>query len=190
MRPVMLIAHTSLDGFVADINGSLNDFPNGEESLQLVNEIVEEADAALFGRISYRLLDDFWPRAAQLPKATAGEIYFSNWYNAADKIVISGTLPEPEDEKVMIIGRDVVHKISELKREPGKAMVIFGSPAVSQLLIQHDLIDIYWIFINSFIMGKGIPLFRQFDQKRSLEIIETKQLSNGELAIKYLRKSG
>jgi hypothetical protein len=67
MRKLILIAHTSLDGFVAGTKGELDDFQGASESLDFVNRICETADAALFGRISYKLLNDYWPDAAKQP---------------------------------------------------------------------------------------------------------------------------
>jgi hypothetical protein len=53
MRKLILLAHISLDGFVAELNGELDGFPHGEENLQFVCALTEDADAALFGRVSY-----------------------------------------------------------------------------------------------------------------------------------------
>jgi hypothetical protein len=54
MRKLILIVHTSLDGFVAGLKGELDGFDASQENLEFVCKITEEADAALFGRISYK----------------------------------------------------------------------------------------------------------------------------------------
>src|SRR6516164_4635576 len=94
MRKLVLVAHASLDGFIAGENGSLDGFEASEENLQFVCSLTQEADAALFGRKSYQLLDNYWPTANALPNASKGTVAYSNWYNDATKIVISKTLPE------------------------------------------------------------------------------------------------
>jgi len=71
MRKLILIVHTSLDGFVSDPNGKLDGFDASDENLGFVNRITETADAAFFGRISYQLLESYWPGAADRPNATA-----------------------------------------------------------------------------------------------------------------------
>ncbi len=53
MRKLILVAHTSLDGFVAGQDGGLEGFEAGEENLDFVGSITDDADAALFGRVSY-----------------------------------------------------------------------------------------------------------------------------------------
>ena len=59
MRNLILIVHTSLDGFVAYENGELTGFDAGEENLYFVCDICEEADTALFGRVSFQLLESY-----------------------------------------------------------------------------------------------------------------------------------
>jgi dihydrofolate reductase len=77
MRKLILTAHTSLDGFVAGSKGELDDFEAAAESLDFVNEICEKADAALFGRTSYELLNNYWPEAAKHPGVTKSEVNYS-----------------------------------------------------------------------------------------------------------------
>jgi dihydrofolate reductase len=63
MRKLVLIVHTSLDGFVAGPQGELHDFDPGEDNLAFVASLTETADAAMFGRVSYELLEAHWPHA-------------------------------------------------------------------------------------------------------------------------------
>jgi dihydrofolate reductase len=77
MRKLILVVHISLDGFVAGSKGELDGFDPGEENLKFVCKITKDADTAMFGRISYELLDSYWPTEKYRPKATKGEILFS-----------------------------------------------------------------------------------------------------------------
>ena len=92
MRKLILIAHISLDGFVAGAKGELDNFPADEENLRFVCKLTEGADTALVGRKSYQLLDNYWPLAKDRPNPTKGEIAFSTWYNNVHKIVVSRTM--------------------------------------------------------------------------------------------------
>ncbi|HRG39160.1 MAG TPA: hypothetical protein PK289_11565 [Bacteroidia bacterium] len=67
MRKLILVAHVSLDGFVADVNGAFDNFSDPDESLKFVCKIIDDADAALFGKNSYELINSHWPTAAQNP---------------------------------------------------------------------------------------------------------------------------
>ena len=84
-----------------------------------------------------------------------------------------------------IISNDIFNEITRIKEQEGKNILIFGSPSVSQLLMQHNLIDDYWIFVNPIIFGEGIPLFTTFNNKIKLKLLETTKFSNGEIALNY-----
>lgn len=187
MRKLILLAHISLDGFVAGPNGELKDFPSGEENLQFVCDLTEDADAALFGRVSYELLNSYWPTAKDLPNATQGQIAYSNWYNNASKIVVSETMSKENLINTIVISENIADEISKMKQQAGKNILIFGSPSVSQLLMQYNLIDDYWIFINPVIFGKGIPLFDGSLNKIKLELSITRSFPNGEVALNYTK---
>ncbi len=67
MRKLTLVVHISLDGFVAGTKGELDGFEPGEENLAFVCQLTETADAALFGRVSYDLLERYWTTAKTNP---------------------------------------------------------------------------------------------------------------------------
>src|SRR5438552_10363331 len=186
MRNLVLVVHISLDGFVAGVKGELDGFDAGEENLQFVCNLTEEADAALFGRVSYELMNGHWPTAKERPNASKGEIAYSNWYNSAMKIVVSKTMGKANLNNTSVISENIPNEIREIKEQKGKNILIFGSPSVSQLLMQHNLIDTYWIFVNPAIFGQGIPLFTGFAKRIELKLGATKQFANGELAMNYI----
>jgi dihydrofolate reductase len=129
-RKIILVAHISLDGFVAAPNGELDWFDKGEENLEFVCKLTEGADTALFGRISYELLNSYWPTARDHPNATKGEIAYSNWYNNAKKIVISKTMTEGGLNNTTFISGNISNEITKIKEQKGKNILIFGSPSV------------------------------------------------------------
>ncbi len=186
MRNIVLFAHISLDGFVAGSKGELDGFPVGDENLKFVCDLTEQADAALFGRLSYQLLDSYWPTAKDRVNASKNEIAYSNWYNSATKIVISKTITQEKLNNTVVIGGNFPHEITKLKELPGKDILIFGSPSVSKVLMQLGLIDSYWIFVNPVIFSEGIPLFGGLSKKIKLKLEATKQFPNGEIALNYL----
>ncbi|HJW17703.1 MAG TPA: dihydrofolate reductase family protein [Flavisolibacter sp.] len=186
MRNLTLVVHLSLDGFVAGAKGELDAFPDGDENLAFVCNLTREADAVLLGRTTYELLDSYWPTARNNPKATAAEKGYSDWYNHAQKIIVSRTLPDTENDHTIIVRESIAGEISKIKQQPGKDILIFGSPTVTSALMQHDLIDNYWVFMNPVIFGEGIPLFRGSNHKKQLRLLLTRQFSNGEVAFHYV----
>jgi dihydrofolate reductase len=186
MRKLILIVHTSLDGFVAGTHGELDGFDPGEENLAFVCQITETADTALFGRVSFQLLDGDWPTVKDRLNASGSEVAYSNWYNAAHKIVVSKSLQGTKLRNTTILSENIPEEINRLKEQPGNDILIFGSPTVTQTLIQDDLIDEYWIFINPVMFGKGIPLFAELKERRKLDLKEMRQFPNGEIALHYV----
>ena len=185
MRKIILVVHTSLDGFVAYRNGELMGFDRGEENLQFVCKLTKTADTALFGRISYKLLNDYWPSAKDNLQASKGEIAFSNWYNTAQKIVVSKSMKGAQLNNTTIISHDVLTELQHIKEKSGKDILIFGSPSIAQMLLSTGLINSYWVFINPVIFGEGIALFKIQKDKIKLKLVAKKQFGNGELGLNY-----
>lgn len=184
MRELTLIVQTSLDGFVAGPNGEFDNFLGGEENLEFVCSLTDDADAALFGRVSYQLLDGGWPTAADKPGATRNEIKYSNWYNAASKFVLSKTLTIKNSGNTHVISNNIDAEINYIKQQPGKNILIFGSPTAAGLLFELNLVDSFWIIVHPVIFGEGIP-FRAGKNIIRLVLTASKQLSNGTLCHKY-----
>lgn len=186
MRKLILVAHTSLDGFVAGQDGGLEGFEAGEENLDFLGSITDDADAALFGRVSYQLLETYWPSAETLPNASAGTIKYSRWYNRAHKIVLSKSLDVSHSNNTVVIRENIFAEVSKLKKQDGKNILIFGSPTAFQSLVQLDLVDGCWIFINPVIVAQGISLFAGMKNKTKLSLLATKEFTNGEIALHYI----
>ena len=74
-----------------------------------------------------------------------------------------------------------------MKKQSGKDILIFGSPTLSQALMEADLIDEFWIFINPVLFGSGIPLFTSMARHVNLKLLHTKSFTNGELAMHYVK---
>ena len=185
MRELNWLVQTSLDGFVAGPKGEFDNFIGGEENLEFVCGITDEADAAMFGRISYELLESGWPNAASKPDATKNEIKYSNWYNSASKIVLSKTLPKDTVKNIHTISDNLLPEISKIKEQDGKDILIFGSPTIVHELLDINIIDNIWLIVHPVIFGNGIPLFRKGNPVIKFRLSNSNQLSNGTLCSKY-----
>ena len=185
MRELSLIVQTSLDGFVAGVKGEFDNFIGGEENLEFVCSVTDDADAILLGRVSYQLLNSFWPKAADKPGATENEKKYSTWYNSVPKFVLSGTLKVENSSNTYVISKNPGTAIESLKQQPGKNILIFGSPTAVHSLFELRLIDSFWMIVHPVIFGEGIPFFRTRKNLIKLDLLTTKQLSNGTLCQKY-----
>jgi dihydrofolate reductase len=185
MRKLILIAQTSIDGFVAGPRGEFDNFLGGEENLEFVCSLTDTADAALLGRKSYQLLEEGWQSAATRPNATKNEIKYSNWYNRVPKIVLSKTLPPDTEKKRVVLSENVAHEIVRLKSQSDQDILVFGSPTVVHFLMDQNLLDGIWLIIHPVFFGKGIPLFGDQQKVSKCTLSQTKQLSTGTIAVRY-----
>lgn len=187
MRKIISFMHISLDGFVAGPNGEMNWITVNDEIFDFVEKRINQSDTALYGRVTYQMMEDYWPTAADKPTASKHDIEHSKWYSKAHKVVLSKTLKEADLTNTTIIGDNVSDRINEIKQSGnGKEILLFGSPTATHSLIQQNLIDGYWLFVNPIILGQGIPLFTDIKDKIKLNLLDTHQFNCGVTALNYL----
>src|SRR5262245_20948943 len=160
MRKIISFMHISLDGFVAGPNGEMGWIKANEEIFNYVGKRISEGDTALYGRVTYQMMENYWPTAGSKPTASKHDIEHSKWYSKVHKVVLSRTMKGADLTNTEIISDNLSDRINEIKQSGGsKEILLFGSPTATQSLIQLNLIDGYWLFINPIILGRGIPLF-------------------------------
>ena len=147
--------HISLDGFVAGPNGEMDWIKVDEEIFDYVGKRISEGDTALYGRVTYQMMENYWP--------TAG-----------DKLT-----------NTTIISDNLSDSINEIKQQAGADILLFGSPTATHSLIQLNLIDGYWLFVNPIILGRGIPLFVDIKDKIKLNLLTTQQFTCGVTELNY-----
>ncbi len=185
MRHLIFLMHTSLDGFVAGPNGEMDWIQLDEAMFDFIGTMTDQADTALYGRVTYELMENYWPKAGDKPKATKHDKEHSNWYNQVSKVVLSTTLQEAGLHKTKVISDHLSENIHELKQQGGKNILIFGSPRASQSLLNHGLIDEFWLFVNPIILGQGMPLFKDITGRTKLKLVESKTFGAGVIALHY-----
>jgi dihydrofolate reductase len=180
--------HSSLDGFVAGTKGELNWVTVDDEIFEYVSSFTKEADTALYGRVTYQMMEAYWPTAAEKPDASKHDKEHSAWYQKVSKVVLSKTMSETALINAKVISGNIIENISKLKQssESGsKNILIFGSPGASHSLLNLGLIDEFRIFVNPVLLGKGIPLFRYINGKIKLKLLESKTFTSGVVALHY-----
>ena len=140
MRKVVLLMHTSLDGFVAGPNGEMDWITFDEELADEVGKITDTADTALYGRVTYQMMESYWPAAADSPAATKHTIKHANWVNKALKIVFSRSLQNTDWKNTKIIKDNITGEISGMKKQPGKNLLLIGSASIAHTFMEHTLL--------------------------------------------------
>lgn len=178
--------HVSLDGFVAGPNGEINWVRANEEIFDHVGKRIRECESALYGRVTYQMMENYWPTAGDKPTATKHDIEHAKWYKTAHKVVLSRTMKGADLMNTTIISDNLSDSIAELKRQPGKEILLFGSPTATHFLVQQNLIDGFWLFVNPIILGQGIPLFADIKERINLKLLTTRQFDIGVTELNYI----
>jgi len=185
MRNLVLFMHISLDGFVAGPNGEMDWIVLNDEVFDLAGKRTKKADMALYGRVTYQMMEAYWPTAAVQPNATKHDKEHSEWYNKVSKVVVSRTMQGKDLAGTRIISDNVNSEIKQLKEKEGEDILLFGSPSVVHTLMQENLIDDYWLFVSPVLIGKGIPLFKNIEQTRKLKLKKNKAFDDGVVCLHY-----
>lgn len=177
--------HISLDGFISGSNGEMDWIHVDEEIFDYVGNHTDTADAAIYGRVTFEMMDAYWPAAGDAPNASKHDVEHSRWYNTVMKYVLSKSMKSFEKSGTAVISENLKEDVIRIKQQHGKNILIFGSVAASQSLMKEDLIDEVWLLVNPVLLGKGVSYFPSVDHRKKMKLITTKVFNSGVIAMQY-----
>ncbi|MGY2129975.1 dihydrofolate reductase family protein [Blastococcus sp. SYSU DS0617] len=185
MRKIVLHLGISLDGYFEGPDADISWHRVDEELHTFFNEQLAESSAFLEGRVTYELMEEFWPTADEDSTASPAVKQFADIWRGMPKIVYSRTLDTPGPNATVV--RDVVpEEVRALQAQPGGEMVV-GGPVLAEAFRRHDLIDEYRIFVNPVLVGSGRRLFESEGMPADLRLVETRAFGNGVVMLRYER---
>lgn len=185
MRKVISLMHVSLDGYTAGPRGELDWAIVDDETYEYVAKMLTTVDTALYGRVTYHMMESYWPTVPTNPSSTQDELQHAHWVEQVQKIVFSRTLDTVEWNNTRLVRDHIADEVARLKNMPGKDLMIFGSPSIVHTLAQHGVIDEYRINVNPIVLGEGIPLFKDIRGSIALELLEAKVFRSGAVGLHY-----
>lgn len=185
MRKVIFLMHVSLDGFVAGPNGEMDWIVYNDDMAQYSHDLHATTDTAIYGRVTYQMMESYWPTVLDNPDSDPRDIPHARWLEDATKIVFSKTMKSSDWKNTVIIHDNIAEEINKIKAQPGKDLWLLGSPNLAQAFMQHGLIDEYRINVNPVALGSGKPLFGDADYKLNLKLLEARTFKGGVVALRY-----
>jgi dihydrofolate reductase len=184
MRNLVAFMHMSLDGFVATQRGEMDWITIDDEVFKDAIMLAGNTDTALFGRVTYQMMESYWPTVLSNDSSTELEVRHAKWMENISKIVVSETLEKAGWTNTRLLNENIPQEIIKLKQHPGKNIMIFGSPGLTHSFMQWDMIDEYRININPVILGGGIPMF-DIHTRIDLKLIAAKMFRSGVAGLHY-----
>ena len=179
MRKIIAAMNMTLDGF-CDHTAMIAD----EEIHQHYNELLSNANTLIYGRITYQLMEGYWPTVVKNPTGNKPMDEFAVLIDNISKIVFSRTLQHVDWKNTELKKEIIKEEILELKEQTGKNIVV-GSPGLIVAFTQLDLIDEYQLGLQPTVIGSGLSLFKNTRERIDLKLLKTKTFGCGALMLYY-----
>ncbi len=184
MRKVVAAEYVTLDGVTEDPGPSGGFEKRGwtvpywnDELLKSQSDLLSASDALLLGRVTYEEFAAAWPLRSGDP--------FTDRMNSLPKFVASKTLKGPLKWNATLLKGDVADEVAKLKKQAGQNLLIYGSGALVNTLIQRNLIDMYQLMIYPIVLGSGERFFRD-GVGTTLSLSDAKTTAAGVAVLTYV----
>ncbi|OQP59491.1 dihydrofolate reductase [Niastella vici] len=180
MRKVIAAINMTLDGF-CDHTAVVAD----DEIHQHYNELLKSADAVIYGRITYQLME-YWPTVVENPTGNKSIDEFAETIDNISKIVFSHTLKNVTWKNTRVAKGSLKEEVLALRQQPGKDILV-GSPSLIVASLNLGLVDEFQLCIHPVIAGSGLPLLKNIDNRinLNLKLLRTKTFGSGAITLYY-----
>ncbi len=178
--------NVSVDGYIADAQGSIDWSEPSDELHQYWNDFERETALSFYGRRLYELMAAYWPTADQEPDATPLIVDFARIWRNMPKVVFSRTL-DSVDWNSRLERADPVAVVSKLKAETDGNLEIAGATLAAPV-VQAGLVDEYRIVLVPIAVGGGTPFFPTLPSWISLRLLENRTFPCGTVLLRYEAK--
>jgi dihydrofolate reductase len=177
MRPLRFSINVTLDG-CCDHRAMIAD----EDLHHHAAENIAQADALVFGRVTYQMMEEAWrlPAKWDMPE---GMVPFARTIDAAKKYVVSSTLTEVDWNAELLRG-DLGAAVTQLKQESGRGLFV-GGTKLALALTELALIDEYEFIVHPRLTGHGPTLFAGVSKWVDLRLVSRKEFGSGAVAMRY-----
>lgn len=187
MRPLRYSINLTLDG-CCDHSVGIPD----EELHRHATQNISQADALIFGRITYEMMETAFRPVAQTgirPEwMEEWMVPFARTIDAAKKYVVSSTLEQADWNAELVRGEHLQNTVFQLKQQPGRGLFV-GGVKLPLALAEMGLIDEYEFIVHPRIVGHGPALFAGLSQHLDLKLVGQQEFGSGAVAMRYVPKA-
>jgi dihydrofolate reductase len=187
MQPLRYSINVTLDGS-CDHRVMIAD----EDLHRHAQKNIERADALLFGRVIYQMMQEAWRPPAETGRSAdwmePWMMPFARTIHAAKKYVVSSTL-ERVDWNAELLRGDLGNAVRALKAQPGRGLFV-GGLTLPRALAELGLIDEYEFIVHPRVVGRGPTLFAGLSKPLDLTLVSESRFSSGAVARRYEPKAG
>ena len=170
MRTVTYGAACSLDGFIADANGTVDWLHHSKDVADVMAKYWATVDTMLMGRKT-------WEFAAAA--AESWEDVDAGGFSGVKTYVFSRTLRQIDRPGVSLVSKDPGGFVRDLKAQPGKGICVMGGGELAVSLFEAGVIDEVGVNVQPILLGSGTPLFRDAGRRIGLKLIESRVIDGG-----------
>ena len=179
MRKIIAAMNMTLDGF-CNHTAMIAD----EEIHEHYNDLLRNAGTLIYGRITYQLMESYWPTVVKNPTGNKPMDDFAVLIDDLPKIVYSRTLKNVVWKNSTLKKEIIREEVLELKQQAGKNIVV-GSPSLIVAFTKLNLIDEYQLCVHPVILGNGLTLFKNINDSVNLKLLKTKTFDAGQIILYY-----
>lgn len=194
-RRIVMYNQASADGYFAAADGGLDWVVREDAVHEAALAGMPETDAMIFGRHTYERFESFWPHALD-DSATAADPHapgqrseamraMAVWINDTTKFVFSKTRKSVTWKNSKLLAALEPRAIEDLKQQPGKDLIIFGSGSIVTQLTRHGLIDDYHFVVSPVLLGRGRNLLGELPQLEKLALRDARSFASGVVLLRY-----
>jgi len=190
------ITMVTVDGVMQGLGGADEDRRGGferggwvtpyadNESMTVLNQVYQRADAFLFGRRTYEIFAGSWGTWDD-----PGDSPIWTALNTRPKYVVSTTLTEPRWANTTVLSGDVAAAVGELKAKPAGELQVHGSGGLIRWLLDNQLVDEITLLTVPVVVGQGTRLFPHTGPDAALDLVDSRSTPKG-VTIQVYRPTG
>jgi dihydrofolate reductase len=179
-----------MPNIIAGINMTLDGYcdhtsVNADDELHdHYTDVIRNAGTLVYGRITYQLMEDFWPTLVKQPSGMKSLDEFANAIDRVPKVVFSHTMKRVNWDSARLATRDLREELMALKEQSSRDILI-GSRSLIIASLNMQLVDEFQICVHPVIAGQGLRLFDKIEERIDMKLRKTKTLHSSGAVVMY-----